>query len=61
MVEFNKTNPCPQCGSAASYKYHANLQDTPTCRGIPGVEEGVPHMHRVCGTCGYSWAEEPTV
>jgi predicted nucleic-acid-binding Zn-ribbon protein len=61
MERFDKGRSCPKCGAVgARIEYHARSRigtDKGACRLMEDDE--MEHVHRICESCTYHWAEAP--
>lgn len=64
LQTFDKNRKCPQDEGTTKNAYHADRRTNGDVEDLlfePCREYPLPHMHRTCQACGYSWAEAPLV
>jgi RecJ-like exonuclease len=65
MQPYDQERPCPKCRAVgARTEYHARStvrgDDSGTHQSCRLMGDGeTEHLHRICETCGYHWAEAP--
>lgn len=53
--KYDKIRPCPKCGNdIVTHHWHEEIASCVTKLSFTG-----DHIHRICGECGFEWAEEP--